>query len=336
MDNNRGRPTPGHYYRAARRRVLTPALSQTRMDVRGFDRTSPAAQQLLEEVGSSFLAGYACAAQARIVSEVTAELAAMPTQFRGFAYEGAAMGFAMRDQLRLGRARMSEQFLAGPGEPHEYMAYVGIGWSMGRLPRFRWPDCRQLDPTLRWLVLDGYGFHQAYFHTDRYVRQQYRDPGFRWSAGDGRYEQHAIDQGIGRALWFVAGASPVGISALVDRFDRSRRPDLWGGIGLAATYAGGSDAAALRQLRELAEPYSSNLAQGAAFACEARVRAGLLVEHSDAAARVLCGVTAVEAAAVTRRVRPGPGPLFGVPSYEVWRTRIATELSDAAAQAVPG
>ncbi len=110
------------------------------------------------------------------------------------------------------------------------MVHVGVGWAMARLPRFRWASIAPTDPLLRWLALDGYGFHQAYFRTQRYVREQYRDPSFRWPGDETRrYAGHAVDQGIGRALWFIGGTDPAVVSDLVDSFAADRRADLYSG-----------------------------------------------------------------------------------------------------------
>lgn len=165
-------------WRTLRRRVLTPSTSETLLETRGFHRKSPAAQDLLETVGARFLEGYAHAVEARNPAEAEYPLEEIPDRFRGFAYEGAGMGFAMLDGLRLSGRNSVARCLTGRGADHVYMVYVGIGWAMARLPRFCWPDIDKLDPLLRWLVLDGYGFHQAYFRTDRYVHQQYREPAF--------------------------------------------------------------------------------------------------------------------------------------------------------------
>ena len=314
-------------WRALRRDILTPNLSATRLDVRGFNEKSPAARELLETVGRTFLAGYAYAAEARTVADAEERLEAVDTQFRGFAYEGAAMGFAVRDGLPLGSNRHVERFLAGRGRDHVYMAYVGIGWAMARLPRFRWPRAGSTDPLLRWLVLDGYGFHQAYFRTERYVHQHFQDPRFPWpGAGQSWYANRAIDQGIGRALWFVAGTDPELAANLIDKFPEARRPDLYSGAGLAATYAGGVSEDELRVLRDRAGQYRAHVAQGSAFAAEARVCAGLVVPHTHVAAGVLCGSTPQEAALICQQTRPA-GPVEGdLPAYEVWRQRIANEF----------
>jgi hypothetical protein len=252
----------------------------------------------------------------------------IPRRFRGFSYEGAAMGFAVLDALPFGRGGRTARFLNGPGRVHSYMIYVGAGWAMARVPRSRWSRLELGDPLLRWLALDGYGFHQAYFHTDKYVHDQFREPDLPWAAaGTPWYTNHVVDQGIGRAMWFVGGAAPAIVADMIDAFPRERRPDLYSGAGLAATYAGGVDERELRLFRSRAGVCLPNVAQGSAFAATARVEAGLAVEHTAVATRVLCGMTPEEATRLCGHTRPAPVAQLrehpGIPSFEVWRMRIA-------------
>ncbi len=307
-----------------RRRVLTPDISETKVAVRGFHVKSAAAVDRLETVGRSFLAGYGAAAATGRPEGVAAELASLPELYRGFAYEGAGMGMAVLDGLPTGRGGHVRRLLDGPGADHVYMVYVGVGWAMARLPRFRWNTLYGPDPLLRPLLLDGYGFHQAYFQTRRYVHEQYQAP--RPPAvtdGPDRHTNQVIDQGIGRASWFVCGTDPERVAALFASFAEERRPDLYSGAGLAATYAGGVDRAELERFADLAGPYRGQVAQGAAFAAQARVRAGLVVPHNQLATEVLCGTDVATAAAVTDHARKGLSESRGVPAYATWRQRIA-------------
>ncbi|MCP2336067.1 DUF1702 family protein [Actinomadura rupiterrae] len=314
--------------------VLTPKESAVRLDVRGFHEKDPEARELLETVGRTFLSGYAAATAASSPVEAAARLDRIPVRFRGFAYEGAAMGLAVMDGLPAGGNGRVEAFLAGPGDPHAYMAYVGVGWAMARLPRFRWRALHAPDPLLRWLALDGYGFHQAYFRTERYVRQQYRDAAFPWPDRKlSGYAARAIDQGIGRALWFVCGTDAELAASTIEGFAPARHPDLWSGVGLAATYAGGAAEKELTVLKDRAGTHRRWLAQGSAFAAEARLRAGLLVPHVEPAVRVLCDSTPQAAALVcAERLPDDPdrvddGPDGPVPAFETWRDRIAGEFA---------
>ncbi|HEX6686662.1 MAG TPA: DUF1702 family protein, partial [Candidatus Limnocylindrales bacterium] len=132
-------------------------MSNVKLSKRGFHQKSAESVALLETVGRSFLTGYGHAVGTRTIAEARERLAAVPRPFRGFAYEGATMGYAILDGLGLGARRRVPAFLAGPADPHIYMAYVSVGWAYARLPRWRWRRVPLADPLLRWLALDGYG-----------------------------------------------------------------------------------------------------------------------------------------------------------------------------------
>jgi len=293
-----------------RRRILTPPMSQTSVAVRGFHPKTPEAKDRLESVGRSFLTGYAFAAEASRARDAEAPLSTVSASYRGFAYEGAGMALA--------------EFLEGEADKHIYMVYVGVGWAMARVPRFRWSVMHTPDPLLRWLALDGFGFHQAYFKTARYVHQHFQEERFPWPAdGPAWYPNKVIDQGIGRASWFVGGTDPDVVAGLLTAFPEHRHPDLWAGAGLAATYAGGAERDDLERFWELAGEHRSQVAQGAAFAAAARVRADLVMPHNELATDVFCGMSAAAATKITDEALVDLPPDGELPAFAVWRSRIS-------------
>ncbi|MCW2566716.1 MAG: hypothetical protein JWN54_813 [Mycobacterium sp.] len=306
-----------------RRAILTPSPSAVRFDVRGFPEKDRASREHLETVGGTFLTGFAFAAEHGDPAGAVPGLETVDRPYRGFAYEGAAMGFAILDAFRLDRESRIERFLAGAGDRHLYMVHIGIGWALARLPRLLWQRILPADPVLHWLLLDGFGFHQAYFHTDLYVHRHHVRhvpwPGTRsrW------YVPHALDQGIGRALWFAGGADVRRVAESVGGFPESRHADLWSGAGLAATYAGGAGEAELRDLWRRAGGYRPQLVQGCAAAALARVRAGLVTPHTRLAVEVFCGLTPEEAAAVADGLLPAREDDGDEPVYAEWRRRVA-------------
>src|SRR5262249_36094553 len=155
-------------------------------------------------------------------------------------------------------------FLRGPGAAHAYMVHVGVGWALARLHRSVAATLERFDPLLRWLIVDGYGFHEGYFHWRRAVVMQAIP---RQLTG---YAQRAFDQGLGRSLWFVTGAEVDRLCAAIQAFPARRHADLWSGVGLASAYAGGVGLGDLCALRVAAGAYVPFLAQGAAFAAKAR------------------------------------------------------------------
>lgn len=324
-----------------RQYVLAPKLSAVTFAERGFPGASSPAAQRLEAVPQAVVCGFEWGIAARSLWELERRLELVEPEQRGFAYEGATMAATVRDAMAGGSGRRTRDLLIGPGRPHLLLAYIGIGFAMARLPRPLWrrilPDLDgvRYHPTMSWLAVDGYGFDLAYFHTRRYVDEQRQPAPYPWE-GSPDYFHRAVDQGIGRALWFINGARPEVVAAAVDRFDPARRPDLWSGVGLAATFAGGAPAGGLAALRADAGEHWPQLGLGAVFAAKARILAGHVPEHSELAVRELAGLALHEADAVadaTEAEESGsdvPGP-----RYEQWRTRIRARVADSAAQATP-
>jgi hypothetical protein len=291
---------------------------------RGFLVSDPHACSHLERCARSFLTGYRTALAAHHVQSLREHLDRDSIEeFRGFAYEGAAMALTLTDHLVRRRDRF-RLFLEGPGEHHAYMLHVGTGWALARLPWLRRRPARfvaRLDPLLGWLAIDGYGFHEGFFHAHRTIGRQRRPIGL------SGYAHRAFDQGLGRSLWFVTGADIASLASTIARFAAGRRADLWSGAGLAATYAGGVERESLEQLRAAAGEFLPHVAQGAAFAAKARLRAGNPVPHTEHACAILCGRSLAETAAVTDAMLERLPDDVIEPRYETWRRRVRHAVS---------
>jgi enediyne biosynthesis protein E3 len=315
-------------WRVLRSRLLSPSRSEVSFAKRGFAPGEPEAVRRLEKSATHFVMGFEEAMAAKNVADTGRRLDGLTRPLQGFAYEGAAMALTILDAVDPVRHGRLPAFLAGPGEPHEYMAVVGNGWALARLPKWRWRTVLPADPLLRWLALDGYGFHEAFFHTERYVyrREPWQVPP-QWP-GPAAYAARVFDQGVGRAMWFVCAADVERLSDAVLGFPAARQPDLWAGIGLAATYAGGGDPDKLELLRLHAGQDVLSLCQGSAFAAKARLRAGLSTSETEVVVRALCGMSADRAAAVTGEALTGLPADGGIPAFEHWRVRIQRGLAN--------
>jgi hypothetical protein len=301
-----------------RRQLAIPDREVT-FEARGFQPAPEEKRLRLEHIGRTFVEGYHSALDHRD-AELEQRLARVEPEDRGFAFEGAAMAIAIEDTMLPFRGRF-ESWLAGPGWPHEYMTYVGAGWAVARIPwqRFRAERrARALHRFLWPLVLDGFGFHEAYFHSTDLAGVS-NPRGLDTDLG-----RSAYDQGLGRGFWFVCGADPWNIAALIGQYDSFRRWDLWSGAGLACAYAGGVSREEARIFARVAGPFAAAAGQGACFAAKARIRAGNLAAHTEMACQMLCGMSAVEAAALCDRtyllVRDAGG------TYHDWRKLVRSKL----------
>lgn len=309
-----------------RLRLFGIASEETTFAQRGFHCSSQSVVTYLEKIGEIFAVGYHLALAHddpdRVASEIEDQI---DQDMHGFAFEGAAMAFTLLDYLRPWTQKRLSKFIASPGSRYTYMVHIGAGWAGARLPISFAKLRRRLDPLLGWLALDGYGFHQGYFHGDKYIERRMLPVGL------SDYELKVFFQGLGRSLWFVRGADIDYLKFTIDTFPESQRADLWSGIGLACAYAGGLSDADLQRLPQVAGRFRAQLAQGAAFAAKARQLAGFTPQHTISACWALCRQSVAEAAQLTDSAlekvmvsRPDESVQENAPLYQQWRAEIGS------------
>ncbi|MGK9462957.1 DUF1702 family protein [Streptomyces sp. G6] len=317
-----------------RRMLLAPSLADVEFVRRGFPVEPTAATRRLEHVPQAVVCGFEWGIEAPSLHETERRLAMIDPELQGFAYEGATMACVVRDAMGPGRPSRTRGLLTGAGARHIFLNYIGIGFAMARLPRPLWkkvlPDLTgtALYPQMHWLAVDGYGFDKAYFHTRRFVDEQRVPDAYPWQ-GDAAYFPRAVDQGIGRALWFIHGARPANVAAAVRRFAADRQPDLWSGAGLAAAFAGCCTPTALRTLPAEAGEHRADLAQGAVFAAKARAHAQAVPEHTHAALWALAGLSVEQASRLADDCAVADAESPGVPAYELWRRAVRSKVPTA-------
>jgi hypothetical protein len=311
------------------RRLLTTLLqqdlAQVDFGVRRFRLRPGNARGILEQAGRSFLEGFNAAVSMPVGDELTAAVNELDEPMHGFAYEGAGMACALLDIVGFTGGRNLRRLLAGPAVAYPHLVHVGAGWAFARLrSRPGWGRPVLDDPLLRWLAWDGYGFHQGFLRPDRVVAGQVVESGL-------TADQRAIrDQGLGRSLWFHECADPESVALRIGEFHPARRGDLWSGVGLAATYAGGAEPDELLLLNSLSGRRRADVAQGAAFACAAREISGVVPAHTKAAATILAGAPAHEAAAWTRKALSTlVQPATTSQHYQQWRAGIRSLWVDS-------
>jgi hypothetical protein len=301
---------------AGRLRLLVFRIDEDKVSFehRGIPVSDDRARERLEGGARHFSRGFKAAMRDTRPHRIAARIEEMDPDFHGFAYEGAGMALSVLDGL-LPRRRRLAKLLAGPGERWAALIYIGVGWTLARVNRVPQRPPARLDPILGWAAHDGAGFHQGFLRTTPFVDEQERPPDISGPA------LRVFDQGIGRSLLFVRGDDLELVRDTVDSFPPERRPDLWSGVGLAATYAGGLGEERLRRLRELAHPHELRLAQGSAFATMSRVRAGNVTSDTELGASVLCGAPASEVAERAERALAEVSPEDESP-FEAWQARL--------------
>jgi len=141
------------------------------------------------------------------------------------------------------------------------------------------------------------------------------------------YARRIFDQGLGRSIWFLAGAQVQQIAATIAAFPAFRQADMWVGIGVACTYVGGVDQATVEALRKAAGPFEPQMAMGAAFVAKGRQLAGNPVPHTDLVCSLLWGLTAEQAAALTTAAFQDLPTDRSEPAFEILQQRILAQFA---------
>lgn len=176
-----------------------------------------------------------------------------PFQTRGFALEGAAMAVVLLDEADSTHRRRLEALLTGRSVAEKALCAIGVGWASARLGRSLTWLPPGLEQQYRSSVVDGYGFHQGFFHSHRFEGR-----GFPLSKSE---LSASYDVGLGRALWFVYLGRVKAIVSVIDRMPPGRRMELWRGIGAACAFTGSTEYAAA-QLAVAAAELKSHFCSG--------------------------------------------------------------------------
>jgi len=249
----------------------------------------------------------------------------------GFAMEGAGMCCALFDLVAPRRTSRLREFTEAEGRDHDYIATVGAGLAVARLPyglRVMDRYTKRLDPMLAWCVIDGYGFHQGIFHHPLFVKEC-KDP----PPSLAGYARLLFDSGLGRSLWWVMGASPKRITVAIDNFPEARRAEMWHGVGVGSSYAGGVEEEVLLELLELSGAYRADFRSGVTYAARMRQKGGNPSPATDLACKLLLQTTVDDAANLAVRcfreiadAWTGSPREMGTSGYVLVRQRLTREL----------
>lgn len=301
------------------RRFLMLSPAQANFSVRGFIPCPWSRRQALEAIGETFIDAYNTAIRTGTPYDLIDYVSGVPIDLRGFAAEGASMGTVVADALPFRRACFP--LLSSLLEREfTYLVHVGAGWALARVAWRRRQILASLDPIHCWLAFDGLGFHDCYF-SHQHVLSGWR----RERIG---YAGRSYDQGIGRALWFVCGGSVLHAGEMIRKLAPERRYDLWSGLGLAMAYAGQAEESDFELALKCSGDGCYSYAQGIAFACEARARAGHVPLHTEIGARAIGFEINALAGLVQEARRCLSNGDHAQPLYEAWRQSVSRTVAD--------
>ncbi|MES2622311.1 MAG: DUF1702 family protein [Bacteroidota bacterium] len=222
------------------------------------------------------------------VTELVQQAEKHEPEFRSIAYEATSFCLALSDFKNHNQPESWFQFLQ-LSSPHATQIHVGLGWAMAQLQLNPLIILDKLTPMMRYRVLDGYGYYEGIFRKRKSILSQQK-PELNDRVGSSAY-----DQGLGRSLWYLYNGSIAEVKNLIAKFPAMRQADLWRGMGIAVTYAGGAKEVTLKFIFDESDEYKKQLAAGAIMALVSRHFAAFITDDAVAACNIWCGKSRDEA-----------------------------------------
>lgn len=247
----------------------------------GCDYSLPRLSEM-KTVATAYLDGLSLSNELEVV-KLKAILDSLAPLDRGVYYEGAAAGKAISDLSKNPDIREAMALIEAIPD-YSFVLYMGIGEAMAQLEVAPMSFGSFKDEKWAGQIVEGYGFFNGYFRWfDTLVRQTY-------PVGLLPDLRDAYDQGLGRAIYFIANGQPYKIRDYIGNFAPERQKELWAGLGQSAAYVGGSSESELRKLLYLASHNRVELMQGVLLGVSARIQQKFVPEHTDAARSIICGI----------------------------------------------
>jgi hypothetical protein len=250
--------------------------------------------------------------------ELQKHLESVELEFRAVAYEGVAMGLAVKDLFE-GTLLRWHAFMRN--SRHEFLPHihVGLGWAIAKqkLPSLRCLD--SIQPLLKSRVMDGFGYYDGTFKQIQSVKNKVRPACILPS------DFAAYDQGLGRSLWYSNKGEVEKINAIIQEFPVGRQPHLWRGVGIASIFVGKFPDTSLEDLMIAASKNKIQLGMGAAIVAKARTETKTITQDVEKACRKWCEISVDQATSITTNIESiNEREIDG---YNLWLKGLESELS---------
>jgi|SRR6185436_10805630 len=209
-------------------------------------------------------------------------------EFRSVAYEGAAMSLALKDFFSNNVLKLWNSLL-DISHHHEGQVHTGLGWAIAEARPDDLSCMKTVNPKIAFRVWDGCGYYYGIFRQRHSIKNQTRQE----HVSENNFK--AYDQGIGRSMWYNCKGNPAKVAEMVQTFSVSRQDDLWRGVGIACSFAGGSDESILKDLFSLAGKNSVHLSLGAAMVAKSRSQSNTITKHIELACKIWSNLSVQDA-----------------------------------------
>jgi len=225
----------------------------------------------VEQIVATFKAAREVAEREGRSTMLSEHLAIANVYYRSVAFEGAAMGLALRDISQW------QDFLSNEGVKHSVQVHIGLGWALAEQQRpvpekQAWPDPDS--------VADGYGYYHGLFRRRLTIRTQGIPDTMDMTLLSG------FDRGVGRSMWYICKGDVEQLRTMATAFPESRHSALWLGVGIAVAFLGGCSDALLEEVALASSIHRPQLLEGAHRALASRAFAETPTQDAERAVSV--------------------------------------------------
>lgn len=217
-------------------------------------------------------------------------------ELQPFFLEGIGMAAAISDNfmprfIPLLKRDLLSDLLQDFGSGHQEFILRGAGRGLAEIPPFNlYSIVEKYPPSVRWFIIDGYGFQRGYFSIPK-NRSSYNSPNFRYP-----YFERAYAQGLAGCLGFYLADQPHLATEYIKRMSGFDPYDLWSGLGSTVALLGAMDLESYLIWLNSDSSLKPYLATGIAFAARLLIPAGFNYQHLDEYAKNVWGLTAKDLA----------------------------------------
>ncbi|CAN5538354.1 hypothetical protein BH10BAC1_BH10BAC1_09700 [soil metagenome] len=257
----------------------------------------------MERIQTIFHDSQELVSQNKSITELVTHLETTDKDFLPVAFEAAAMAMALKD-FSSGDAILNWQTLLNSSKKFACQIYLGMGWAVAREKRNIISFIDELNRNMQFRIWDGCGYFDGVFRQRQTVKGQKRLEHIQAK------DYQAYDEGLGRSLWYICKGDEKKLEELLQQFAPDRHADLWRGIGIACSFVGGFEEAALKNLLLIAGHHSIQLGIGAAMVAKSRIESDCKTEDIELACTIFCNLNAQEAMNITVKNKSVPNFSF--------------------------
>ncbi len=208
--------------------------------------------------------------------------------FISIAYEAASMGIAIKSIQNNNTLDIWSNFYQKHGLKHATQVHVGLGWALSELNLDVSDYLDNLEPMLKYRIIDGFAYYDGKFKRRQAVRMQQIPENL------DDLSIRAYNQGLGRSFWYLAQGEPEKLIRFFEIFPETRHFDMWRGIGVAVAYVGGIETTVLEKLIQNSGKHINAFKSGIAIGSQTKEKADAVSIDTENICQFILGLSTTE------------------------------------------